>query len=77
MEELRRLLSEEVSALKMLLDAREREVLENHLVGEVSTHLHDLLASAEQQVDQINSELENRPMSTGMSSFEARSMRSS
>jgi uncharacterized protein YPO0396 len=66
MEELRRLLSEEVSALKMLLDAREREVLENHLVGEVSAHLHDLLASAEQQVDQINSELENRPMSTGM-----------
>jgi hypothetical protein len=25
----------------MLLDAREREILENHLIGEVSAHLHD------------------------------------
>ena len=50
----------------MLLDAREREILENHLVGEVSSHLHELLKAAEEQVRQMNIELESRPMSTGM-----------
>jgi hypothetical protein len=66
MEELRLALSEEVSVRQMLLDAREREILENHLAGEVSGHLHRLLNGAEEQVRQMNIELETCPMSTGM-----------
>jgi hypothetical protein len=50
----------------MLLDARAREILENHLVDKVSTHLRELIQAAEEQVRQMNSELESRPTSTGM-----------
>src|SRR2546422_2128598 len=50
----------------MLLDAREREILENHLIGNVSRHLRELLYAAEEQVRQMNAEIESRPMSTGM-----------
>ena len=66
MAELRAALMEEVSVRQMLLDAREREILENHLAGEVSSHLHHLLKGAEEQVDQMNVELGSCPMSTGM-----------
>jgi uncharacterized protein (TIGR02680 family) len=66
MEELGQVLSDEVTTRQMLLDAREREILENHLVGEVSSHLHELLHAAEEQVQQMNVELDSRPMSTGM-----------
>jgi uncharacterized protein (TIGR02680 family) len=66
MEELRQALSDEVSTRQLLLDAREREILENHLAGEVSGHLHGLLNEAEEQVEQMNVELETCPMSTGM-----------
>src|SRR5262249_49083916 len=66
MLELRDALSEEVSVRQMLLEAREREILENHLAGSVSTHLHRLLNGAEEQVVQMNVELESCPMSTGM-----------
>ena len=65
-ENLRQILSNEVAARQVLLNAREKEILENHLVGEVPNHLHELLIAAEEQVQQINIELENRPMSTGM-----------
>ena len=64
--ELRQLLSEDVAARQMLLDARQREILENHLVGTVSSHLRELLHRAEEQVREMNVELESRPMSTGM-----------
>jgi uncharacterized protein (TIGR02680 family) len=66
MEDLHQILSNEVTGRQVLLNAREREILENHLVGEVPSHLHALLNAAEEQVRQINLELENRPMSTGM-----------
>jgi uncharacterized protein YPO0396 len=49
-----------------LLDAREREVLENYLIDEVAEHLHDLLHYAFQWKEEINKELRDRPMSTGM-----------
>ncbi len=49
-----------------LLDAREREVLENYLIDEVAEHLHDLLHNALQWKEEINQELRERPMSTGM-----------
>jgi len=64
--ELSQMLSDDIASLEMLLDAQEREILENHLVGKVSTHLRELLHAAEEQVQQMNAELEKRPMSTGM-----------
>jgi hypothetical protein len=66
LDELRQILVEDVTWRQMLLDAREREILENHLVGKVSKHLRELLHTAEEQVRQMNVELESRPMSTGM-----------
>ncbi|HEX3696588.1 MAG TPA: TIGR02680 family protein [Polyangia bacterium] len=60
------ILAAEVTSRQMLLSAREREILENHLVGEVSMHLHDRLHAAESLVRKMNEELSARPMSTGM-----------
>ncbi|MGH8931628.1 MAG: SbcC/MukB-like Walker B domain-containing protein, partial [Egibacteraceae bacterium] len=66
MTQLRDALADEVAHRQSILDAREREVLENHLIGEVSAHLHDLLRSGEEWVRQVNAELEANPTSTGM-----------
>ncbi|MBI3462344.1 MAG: TIGR02680 family protein [Planctomycetes bacterium] len=66
MLEFRNELSAEIGARQSVLDAREREVLENHLIGEVATHLHDLLHKAEAWVRGMNDELHSRPTSTGM-----------
>ncbi|MGH8909819.1 MAG: SbcC/MukB-like Walker B domain-containing protein, partial [Egibacteraceae bacterium] len=66
MTQLRDALADEVAHRQSILDAREREVLENHLIGEVSAHLHDLLRSGEDWVRQVNAELEANPTSTGM-----------
>jgi uncharacterized protein (TIGR02680 family) len=49
-----------------LLSAREREILENHLLNEVAGTLHELITAAEAEVRQMNEELESRPTSTGM-----------
>jgi hypothetical protein len=65
-DELRQILVDDVSGRQRLLDARQREILENHLIGSVSRHLSELLHAAEAQVQQMNVELESRPMSTGM-----------
>ncbi len=66
MTELRAALTEEVTSRQLLLDAREREILENHLIGEVSAHLHDRLRVAEALVREMNEELRTRRTSTGM-----------
>ena len=49
-----------------LLSAREREILENHLLNEVAGTLHELITAAEAEVRRMNDELESRPTSTGM-----------
>jgi uncharacterized protein (TIGR02680 family) len=59
-------LGEEVEQRTRLLSAREREILENHLLNEVAGTLHELIAAAETEVRQMNDELESRPTSTGM-----------
>lgn len=66
MPDLRMALSEEVTQRQTLLNAREREILENHLVGEVAIHLHERLRAAEELVREMNDELKARPTSTGM-----------
>ena len=64
--ELSAALVEEVEARQQLLDAHEREILENHLVGEVATTLQELITAAETRVAETNRELAERPTSTGM-----------
>ena len=59
-------LAAEVTQRTRLLSAREREILENHLLNEVAGTLHELISGAEAEVRQMNDELESRPMSTGM-----------
>lgn len=59
-------LAEDVADRERLLSAREREILENHLVNEVAGHLHELLLTAEEQIGRINRELAERKTSTGM-----------
>jgi putative exonuclease SbcCD C subunit len=59
-------LREEVEQRARLLSAREREILENHLLNEVAGTLHELITAAEAEVRAMNDELESRPTSTGM-----------
>ncbi|GAA3121531.1 TIGR02680 family protein [Streptosporangium carneum] len=59
-------LKEETGHRARLLSAREREILENHLLNEVAGTLHELIAAAEEEVRTMNAELESRPTSTGM-----------
>jgi uncharacterized protein (TIGR02680 family) len=56
----------EVQRRQRTLAAREREILERHLVSDVAHHLRHLLRQAEAWVVDVNKELESRPMSTGM-----------
>lgn len=66
MTELRDLLADETVNRRALLGAREREVLENHLIGDVSAQLHELLRAGDAWVAEVNRELERMPTSTGM-----------
>jgi uncharacterized protein (TIGR02680 family) len=59
-------LREEAEQRARLLSAREREILENHLLNEVAGTLHELITAAEAEVTTMNDELESRPTSTGM-----------
>jgi uncharacterized protein (TIGR02680 family) len=59
-------LGEEAGERARLLSAREREILENHLLNEVAGTLHELITAAEAEVAQMNGELSSRPTSTGM-----------
>ncbi len=59
-------LETETEQRAMLLSAKEREILENHLVNEVAGTLQELITGAEEQVKAINGDLAERPTSTGM-----------
>lgn len=64
--ELAEALATEVGELTRILSAHEREILENHLITEVAGTLQELIGAAERQVRDMNTELEDRPTSTGM-----------
>lgn len=49
-----------------LLNAREREIIQTHLVAEVGAQLSELIGEADHQSVQLNNELRSRPTSTGM-----------
>jgi len=66
MADLRNDLEVQIRDRQRILDEREIEILERHLIGEVSSHLHDLLHQAMDLVERMNVEIESRPMSTGM-----------
>ncbi|EST37402.1 hypothetical protein N566_13250, partial [Streptomycetaceae bacterium MP113-05] len=64
--ELAEALASEVAELTRILSAHEREILETHLITEVAGTLQELIGAAERQVRAMNTELEERPTSTGM-----------
>jgi hypothetical protein len=64
--DLRELLSEEIHQRQLVLDEREREIIENHLIGEVAAKLHEQIHEALRLVERMNAEIQKRPMSTGM-----------
>jgi uncharacterized protein (TIGR02680 family) len=59
-------LADDLAHRERLLNQREREVIENHLLGDVAVELQTLLRRAEEWVDETNAELLARPTSTGM-----------
>jgi uncharacterized protein (TIGR02680 family) len=65
-DELISLLGDEVGYRERMLTSRERELIEEHLVNDVASHLQELIGDAEAQVEQMNAELAERPTSTGM-----------
>lgn len=64
--ELITLLSDEIAYRERILTARERNLIEEHLVNDVASHLQELISDAEAQVQEMNAELSERPTSTGM-----------
>lgn len=66
MTELHEALAGEIGTRQTLLDAREREVLENYLIDEAASELHDRLRAAEDWVRKATEELARRPMGSGM-----------
>ena len=65
-DQVREMLAAEVADRRRILTERERELLENHLVGEVADHLHRRIHEAHALVNDMNAELEHRRTSTGM-----------
>jgi uncharacterized protein (TIGR02680 family) len=59
-------LSDEMQSRMQMLNAREREVIENHLIGEVATELQGLIRAGEDWVRVVNEELDQRPASSGI-----------
>lgn len=66
MTELSRSFAAEVAERERLLAAREQEIIENHLLGEIATELQRLVRGAETWIDAANRELAARPTSTGV-----------
>ncbi|MFC5747698.1 TIGR02680 family protein [Actinomadura rugatobispora] len=64
--ELTELLDGEIGYRERMLTAKERDLLEEHLINDVASHLQELIGEAEAQVGFMNAELEERPTSTGM-----------
>ena len=50
----------------LLLSAKERDIIESHLVTEVGAQLSELIGDADRQIVQLNVELRSRPTTTGM-----------
>ncbi len=66
MTELLAAFSAEIEARERLLQAREREIIENHLLAEAAVELQKLIRAAEAWRASANEELHSRPTSTGV-----------
>jgi len=60
-------LGDEITSRERILDEREREILETHLITEVARHLHERIRDGERLVGEMDQEIQSRPLSTGMS----------
>ena len=66
MTELHAAFSAELSERDRLLQAREREIIENHLLAEAAVELQKLIRAADAWRTDANAELASRPTSTGV-----------
>jgi uncharacterized protein (TIGR02680 family) len=66
MTALRLALADEMQHRQEMFTAKEREVIENHLIGEVATELQTLIRAGEDWVRIVNDELDQRPASSGI-----------
>lgn len=66
MTELQAAFSAEIEARGRLLQEREREIIENHLLAEAAVELQKLIRSAESWRSAANDEMHKRPTSTGV-----------
>lgn len=64
--EFRDTLSDEIRERQALLAADERQILEEHLIGEIAAHLRELLHHGELWIQNVNDVLAARATSTGM-----------
>jgi uncharacterized protein YPO0396 len=65
--ELHAAVATEIATQERVLTEREREVIDNHLIGEVATALQDLIRNAESRVTDMNAEITRCSTSTGLS----------
>ena len=66
MTALRLSLANEMQSRQEMFTAKEREIIENHLIGEVATELQTLIRAGEDWVRVVNDELDQRPASSGI-----------
>lgn len=66
MTALRQSLAEEMQSRQEMFTAKERTVIENHLIGEVAMELQKLIRAGEDWVRLVNEELDHRPASSGI-----------
>lgn len=59
-------LEEEIVNRQQLLEEREREIIENHLVSEIASEIQRLIRDGERWVLHMNEELSSRPTSSGI-----------
>jgi len=64
--ELSVVLAEELANRERIFQEHEREVIENHLIGEAAIELQRLIRSGEESVTRINEELSRVPTSSGI-----------
>jgi len=66
MTALRQSLADEVQNRQEMFTAKERAIIENHLIGEVASELQSLIRASEDWVRVANEELDQRPASSGI-----------
>ncbi len=64
---LERKLEAEIAEQRLILSTQERSLLEEHLEKEIAANLQQMIRDTEERVTAINTELEKRPTSTGLS----------